>query len=50
LLKLLKSIFSGDWVKDVIDNFDPHGIKAIIDVELNKQYNEEEPKLNSKEK
>jgi hypothetical protein len=50
VLKLWKSIFSGDWVNDVIDNFDPYGLKAIINVELDRQYNEEETKLNSKEK
>ena len=43
------SIFNGQWIKDVIDNFDPYGIKAIIDVELNKQHHEKS-KLNSKEK
>lgn len=31
------SIFNGQWIKNVIDNFDPYGIKAIIDVELNKR-------------
>lgn len=49
MLKLWKSIFNGQWIKDVIDNFDPYGTKALIDIELDKKYNEE-PKLNSKEK
>lgn len=50
MLKLWKSIFNGKCIKDVIDSFDPYGTKELINIELNKQYNEEKPKLNSKEK
>jgi hypothetical protein len=49
VLKLLKSIFSGDLIKSIIDNFDPHGINKQIDIEFNNKYNEE-LKLKNKEK
>lgn len=42
-------IINGKWIKDIIDNFDPFGIKALIDIELNEQHNENQ-KLNNKEK
>ena len=48
MLKFLSNIFNGQWIKDVIGNFDPYGSKALIDIELNKKYNEE-PKLKHKE-
>ena len=49
MLNLWKNVFNGKFVKDIIDNFDPYGVKGLIDIELNKQYNEE-LKLNQKEK
>ena len=48
-MKFLKSIINGNFVKELIDNFDPYGIKAHLDIEFNKQYNEK-TKLDSKEK
>lgn len=46
---MFMKIFNERIVQDIIDNFDPYGVKERIDIELNKQYNEE-IKLNQKEK
>ena len=49
MFRKLSDILNGEWIKLIIDNFDPYGTKEKIDIELNKQYNEE-LKLNNKEK
>ena len=42
-------VLNGEWVRLIIDNFDPYGVKQQIDIELNYKYNEE-LKLKHKEK
>jgi hypothetical protein len=49
MFRKLSEIVNGEWIKLVIDNFDPYGAKERTDIELNKQHNEE-LKLNNKEK
>lgn len=49
MFRKLSEILNGEWIKLIIDSFDPYGAKERIDIELNKQHNEE-LKLNSKEK
>jgi len=44
-----KNIFNGNFIKSIIDNFDPYEIKALTDVELNKKHYEK-LKLKHKEK
>jgi hypothetical protein len=42
-------VLNGKWIEDVINNFDPYGIKEQTDIELNKKHHEK-TKLNNKEK
>ena len=44
MFNLWKSFLDGNFVKDIIDNFDPYDTKTFINVELNKQYNENKNK------
>lgn len=49
MFRKIGNILNGEWIKLIIDNFDPYNAKERIDIELNKQY-DEELKLNNKEK
>ena len=49
MIGYIKRIFNGQWIQDIINNFDPYEIQMNTNIELNKKYNEE-LKLNYKEK
>lgn len=49
MFRKIGNILNGEWIKLIIDNFDPYNTKERIDIELNKQHNEN-LKLNNKEK
>ena len=36
MLNLFKKIFNGQWVQDIINNFDPYHINELTRVELNR--------------
>jgi hypothetical protein len=36
MLKLIQTIFNGNLIQEIINNFDPYNINELIRVELNK--------------
>ena len=41
MFRNIKNVLNGEWVRLIIDNFDPYGDKQQIDIEFNKKNNEE---------
>lgn len=44
MFNLWKSFLNGNFIKDIIDIFDPHDTKTFTKFELNKQYDENKNK------
>ena len=50
MYKVWKSILNGNWIQEIINNFDPYGINEITRIELNKQYNEKQNSITRRDK
>lgn len=50
MYKVWKSIFNGNWVEGLINNFDPYGVKELTEIELNKKYNENQNSITRRDK
>lgn len=50
MYKVWKSIFNGNWVEGLINNFDPYGVKEFTEIELNKKYNENQNSITRRDK
>lgn len=37
MIGYIKQIFNGQWVQDIIDNFDPHHIHELTRIEKTKE-------------
>lgn len=44
MLKLLKKIFNGKLLQDIINNFDPYHINELTRIEVTKEQNKKENK------
>jgi hypothetical protein len=42
MLSLLRKVFNGSLIKDIIDNFDPYHINEMTRLELAKEQNKKE--------
>lgn len=44
MFRYIKKIFNGQWIQDIIDNFDPYHINELVRIELTKEQNKKENK------
>jgi hypothetical protein len=42
MLNLFKKIINGQWVQDIINNFDPYHIHELTRIEVTKEQNKKE--------
>lgn len=42
MIKYIKKIFNGQWIQDIINNFDPYHIHELTRIEVTKEQNKKE--------
>jgi len=42
MIGYIKKIFNGQWIQDIIDNFDPYHIHELMIIEVTKEQNKKE--------